>query len=134
MNRKEKQQARKEHYEELAEKANARSAQAFERSHKMVEHIPLGQPILVGHYSERGHRRLLDRSWNKMGESVKESEKADYYRRKAEAAANNDAIYTGDDDAEERLREKIAGLETAQEQMKAANRALCRVRVLVSAS
>ena len=116
MNRKEKQQARAERYEELARKAETQSTQAWEKSHEMVSHIPMGQPILVGHHSERGHRRLLDRSWNKMGESVKLGEKADYYRQKAEAAANNDAIYTGDDDAEERLKEKIAKLEQLQEQ------------------
>lgn len=122
MNRKEKQQARAERYEELVRKAETQSTQAWEKSHEMVSHIPMGQPILVGHHSERGHRRLLDRSWNKMGESVKLGEKADYYRQKAEAAANNDAIYTGDDDAEERLKEKIAKLEQLQEQMKTANK------------
>lgn len=71
MNRKEKQQARAERYEELARKAETQSTQAWEKSHEMVSHIPMGQPILVGHHSERGHRRLLDRSWNKMGEECK---------------------------------------------------------------
>lgn len=122
MNRKEKQQARAERYEELAEKANARSKQASMESYEMIARIPAGQPILVDHYSGRRYRRDLDRSDNKMRQSIKLDEKADYYRRKAEAAANNDAIYTGDDDAEQRLREKIAGLEKVQEQMKSANK------------
>ena len=116
MNRKEKQQERAERYEELARKAETQSTQAWEKSHEMVSHIPMGQPILVGHHSERGHRRLLDRSWNKMGESVKLGEKADYYRQKAEAAANNDAIYTGDDDAEERQVGAITGTNENGEQ------------------
>lgn len=122
MNRKEKQQAKKERYEKLAEKADAQSKQASKESIEMIARIPAGQPILVDHYSGRRYRRDLDRSDNKMRQSIKLDEKADYYRHKAEAAANNDAIYTGDDDAEQRLREKIAGLEKVQEQMKSANK------------
>ena len=95
----------------------------------MVSGIPMGQPILVGHYSEARHRRLLDRSWNELGESVKLDEKAEYYRRKAEAAANNNAIYAEDEDAEERLREKIKKLEKAQADMVAANK-ICRSKKL----
>ena len=53
-----------------------------------------------------------------MGKSVHESEKADYYRRKAEAAENNNAIYTEDDDSVERLEEKIARLKKLQQAMK----------------
>ena len=42
MNRKEKQQARAERYEELARKAETQSTQAWEKSHEMVSHIPMG--------------------------------------------------------------------------------------------
>lgn len=122
MTREEKKQARIERYEELANKATKQSAASWGQSHKMTEHIPMGQPILVGHHSERGHRRLLNRSWDKLGESVKLSEKAEYYQRKAEAAARNHAIYTEDADAEERLTAKITTLEALQERMKSANK------------
>ena len=79
MNRKERQEARANRYRELAEKANKQSNEASKLSRSMVEHIPLGQPILVGHHSERAHRSLLDRSWNTLGKSVKLSEKAEYF-------------------------------------------------------
>lgn len=122
MNRKEKQEARAERLRELARKAEQASTDAFNQSHRMVEGIPMGQPILVGHHSERAHRRLLDRSWNAMGKSVKLAEKAEYYEQKAAAAESNNNIYLEDDDAVERLQEKIETLDKAQEMMKAANR------------
>ena len=120
--RKEKQEMRAERYRTLAAKAEQQSDAAFERSRSAVAGIPAGQPILVGHHSERKHRNVLDRSWNALGQSVKLSVKAEYYRRKAEAAENNDAIYTEDDDAVSRLEAKLAELERAQEQMKECNR------------
>lgn len=104
MDRQERQQAKAERYRELAEKAKTQSTEACERSRKMLENIPAGQPILVGHHSEQCHRNLLDKSWNTMGKSVELGEKAEYYNRKAEAAENNDSIYLGDYDAVERLK------------------------------
>lgn len=108
MTRKERQEARAERYRQFAENAEKRAAAAFNASSAAVENIPLGQPILVGHHSEKAHRRALERSHGAMMRSVHESEKAAYYRQKAEAVENNDNIYLGDDDAIERLEEKIA--------------------------
>lgn len=82
MNRKERQEARAQRYRELSLKANQQSADAFNQSNKMIECIPAGQPILVGHHSERAHRSLLDRSWNTLGKSVKLGEKAEYFEDK----------------------------------------------------
>lgn len=122
MNRKERQEARAERYREYAANAEKRAVAAFNASSAAVENIPLGQPILVGHHSEKAHRRALERSNGAMMRSVQESEKAAYYRKKAEAVENNDNIYLGDDDAIERLEEKIATLLANQEKMKAVNK------------
>lgn len=122
MTREEKKQERIDRYNALLAKANKESTAAYNRSRDMVGSIPMGQPILVGHHSERGHRRLLDRSWDTMGRSVKLSEKADYYASKARAAECNDSIYLEDQDAVERLSEKVKNLETKQEKMKAINK------------
>ena len=121
MTREEKRQARIERYERLAEKAKQESTEAHERSHRLVEHIPAGQPILPG---RRGitHRNTLEKSWNALGKSVKLDEKAEYYKSKAEAAAKNDNIYLGDEDAVERLTEKLEGLKRSQEIMKFVNK------------
>jgi hypothetical protein len=64
--------------------AEQKSNEYYHRSHEMVENIPLGQPILVGHYSEKGHRRLLDKSWAAMGKSVEFSDKAKEYEDRIE--------------------------------------------------
>lgn len=46
--------------------------------------IPLGQPILVGHHSEKRHRRAIEKADNAMRKSVEETEKAEAYNRRAE--------------------------------------------------
>lgn len=75
---------RAERRREWAKKAEERSAQYFQRSEDAVAGIVPGQPILVGHHSEKRHRAALDRSWNAMGKSVAESEKAEAHNEKAE--------------------------------------------------
>jgi hypothetical protein len=41
----------------------------------------LGEPIKVGHHSERGHRKMIDEAWNNMGKSVEFSDKAVEHER-----------------------------------------------------
>ncbi|CCH02051.1 hypothetical protein FAES_4051 [Fibrella aestuarina BUZ 2] len=72
-----------ERYADWAGRAEARSDDAYKRSHSLVEGIPLGQPILVGHHSEKRHRRTLEDSWNAMGRSVELSKKASSHEDKA---------------------------------------------------
>lgn len=117
----ERKQARIDRYRERAEKARQRSGQLSHESISMLEHIPPGQPILVGHHSERGHRKLLERSDRKMEQSIAASEKADYYERKARAAENNTAISSDDPAALEKLRAKLAQLQEDQTFMKKVN-------------
>lgn len=124
MTRKERQEARAERFRQYADNAEKRAATAFNVSNDAVADIPLGQPILVGHHSEKAHRRAIERSNNAMSRCVRESEKAAYYRRKAESVENNESIYLEDDDAIDRLKEKIAKLTALQEQMKGSNKIL----------
>ena len=46
----EKKQRRIDYYNEKAEKFEQQSSQLAHESSKMVEAIPLGQPLLVDHY------------------------------------------------------------------------------------
>ena len=102
MNREERQQARTERYRELADNARKQSEQCFRQSESMASVIPMGQPV-----HGKADRNYREKIWNKMGQSVKASEKADYYERKAEAAENNNAIYLDDDNAVEKLEQKL---------------------------
>src|SRR5687767_1371406 len=80
-----KQDARRERFEELAEKARRESESAFDRSRRMASVIPLGQPILVGHHSEGRDRRYRARIAAQMDKSCELSRKADYYQQRAES-------------------------------------------------
>lgn len=125
----ERKKARISKYQELAEKNKKASDAAYKASHDTVKHIPMGQPILVGHHSEKMHRNTLEKSWNQMGKSVELSDKADYYSEKAKAAENNTAISSDDPDAIEKLKDKLKKLIEKQEFMKSINK-ICRSKKL----
>ena len=66
--------------------ANARSVGAYKKADLSEEAtgIPFGQPILVGHHSEKRHRKTIERADNAMRKSVEEAEKAKEYASRAE--------------------------------------------------
>lgn len=110
---------------EWAEKREAKSDAMHAAADSHTAGIPLGQPILVGHHSQRRHERAIERGWAATGRAFENDAKAAEMRRKAERieAAASQAIYSDDPDAAERLAEKIAGLEAQREEMKARNAA-----------
>lgn len=79
----ERAKAKSEKYNTWADSAENKSNEFYEKSQTAVEGIELGQPILVGHHSEKRHRKALDKSWNAMGKSVEMSDKAAEYKGKA---------------------------------------------------
>ena len=56
---KKKKKRRINRYKELAKKNKRASSEAYEKSNKLVSVVPMGQPVLVGHHSERSHRNLI---------------------------------------------------------------------------
>lgn len=119
----ERRERRIARFEELAAKAQRESDAGWERSRTMLDVIPMGQPILVGHHSEKRHRALLRRSDNACRRANDAGKKAAYYRARAAAAASNYAIYRDNPDAVALLKIKLAGLEKLQARMKAVNAA-----------
>lgn len=87
----ERAEARAERYEGFAANAKDRSTAAYNRARKAIDGIPFGQPVLVGHHSERHHRAALSRADSAMSKSVEESKKASYLSGRADAAARNAA-------------------------------------------
>lgn len=114
-----KQEARRERYIALAEKNREESNRRYETSHKLGEMIPFGQPILIGHHSERGHRNLIDKINNNMRKSIEADKKAEYYENRANNISNN--ISSDDPNAIEKLKVKLAKLEDKQRDMKEHN-------------
>lgn len=117
----ERKEARIDRMEERAARAQAESTAASKAAHDIMRLIPPGQPILVGHHSERHHRRDLEKIDRNMHKAIEADEKAAYYANRAESAANNRAISSDDPDALEKLEAKLSKLQAAQEQDKALN-------------
>jgi hypothetical protein len=82
----ERAEARAERMEDRAERAESESRQLYNRAHTMAEAIPFGQPILVGHHSERRDRNYRERIHNTFSRAFETSDKAKHYEGRAAAA------------------------------------------------
>jgi len=68
----------------LAQKHEGQSNEAYDRAHKKLSAIPFGQPILVGHHSEKRHRSDLRKINRLEKKGREESDIAEKYQRRAE--------------------------------------------------
>lgn len=115
----ERRQARIDRLNDAACKAAQESDAASKRSFNLVKDIPLGQPNIIG---RPALPNLRARSAKLMDKSVKLADKSGYYSDRAEAAESNRAISSDDPAAIEKLREKVARLETERDRVKAFNK------------
>lgn len=69
---------------EWAASATQKSSEYYKKSNKDADFLSLGEPIKVGHHSERRHRKMIEDAWNNMGKSVEFSDKAAEHERLAE--------------------------------------------------
>jgi len=123
MTYRERREAKAARLREWAEKREVKAEIADKRCHDIMDGIPLGQPILVGHHSEKRARRDQERIWNLTAATIEHANKAaDFQRRAAGIEAQADrSIYSDDEDAVERLRERIAELEAQRARQKYIN-------------
>ncbi|KPE49750.1 DUF3560 domain-containing protein [Chryseobacterium indologenes] len=77
-------EAKVKRYNNWAAAAESKSNQYYEASQEGKDFLSLGEPIKVGHHSEKKHRALIERNWNRMGKAVEFSEKATTHESKAE--------------------------------------------------
>lgn len=123
----ERREARAERLRQWAAKRETRAEQAAASVDALTSLIPLGQPILLGHHSQRRAERDRDRIVTGTRRVVEHSTKAREFTSRAaniEAAAEH-AIYSDDADAITRLTERITALESERDTIKAYN-AACR--------
>ena len=103
----------------LATDADAKSTAAMQS----LRQIPPGQPILVGHHSERRHRSHLNRVDSQMRSAIETGKAAERTAERAQAAASRSDIDSDDPNAPAKLAGKVAKLEAQRDRMKAANAA-----------
>lgn len=128
MTRRERLERKAEKRREWAEARERKASASFAAAHKMVESIPLGQPILIGHHSEKRHRRTLDRCQSAMRAGSESTTMAHLHASKAAGIEQQleTCIFSDDDDAIGKLKAKIAESEKLQAAMTAANKIIRR--------
>ncbi len=104
--------------EERAARLQARAAKAratgdgsITEARKLSERNWMGQPILVGHHSERKHRSDIAKMDAKMRKGVEAHREADNLERRAQAAAASTVVFSDDTDALGKLRANLAEAE-----------------------
>lgn len=71
--------AKAERYQQYADNAMQRSEQWCNAANEGREFLSLGEPIKIGHHSEKRHRALIARNANRMDKAVAEMQKAKSY-------------------------------------------------------
>lgn len=123
----ERRAARAARLRDWADKRETRGAAALNQADTMAAAIPLGQPILIGHHSERRDRNYRNRIDTTARRGLADLDKAREMNARADEIERQaaHAIYNDDTDAADRLRERIADLEAQRDRIKAYN-ATCR--------
>ena len=114
-------QKRLDRSRELAAKARQKSGSLYKQAEQMASVIPPGQPVLVGHHSEKSDRNYRKRIYRKFDSAFREAAKAKYYDRRAEIIENSTAISSDDPEAIQKLEGKLKDLTESHEFMKKAN-------------
>jgi len=124
----ERREARAERLDEWAEKREARAESGLAQARQMGSIIPFGQPILVGHHSERGDRRYRDRIGRTYERAFEDATKAESMASRASTIRSqlDESIYDDDPEAIERLEARIAAREAERAEMVEANAAFRR--------
>lgn len=116
-----------ERIERLRGRAQSRAAQgtaAIGAARAMGARIPFGQPILVGHHSERRHRRDIDRIDATYRRGFESLDVAKELNRRADAAEANKSVSSDDPDAIEKLEAKLVAQRAEHAREVAGNKAI----------
>lgn len=113
---------KKERLNTRIEKSQENQSMYGEKQQKILDAIPMGQPILVDHYSANRHRSDLKKVDNYMRHYAEEGEKIEYYQSKLdniEKIENEKIISSDDPKALEKLKNRLDKLEQERKQIKA---------------
>jgi hypothetical protein len=118
-----KQEARRQRLEARAERLRSEGQARIARGRKMAEAIPFGQPILVGHHSEKRDRNYRGRIRGNFEKGFETLKAAGEVAARA-ASVGEGGISSDDPDAVTKLKEQLAEREFDQGRMVAVNKAL----------
>jgi len=76
--------AKAERYQSWANAREKKSNEYYQASQEGKDFLALAEPIKVGHHSEKRHRALIDRNWNRMAKSVENEKIAEQHESKAD--------------------------------------------------
>jgi hypothetical protein len=107
-------EAKADRLRELADNSAKKSNAFYQASRKMLENIPFGQPILVGHHSERKHRAEIARSTANMDKAAKAHDMVDYWNYKLRGTLGHAAQLTSTKTRQNRIKTLLAELRGIQ--------------------
>ncbi|MDP9135243.1 MAG: DUF3560 domain-containing protein [Actinomycetota bacterium] len=110
---------------EWAASRQHKAAGEFQKADRATDGIPLGQPILVDHYSARRHRSAIAKQDGAMRRGIEHADKAKEHASKAAGLSTQleGSIFSDDVDAAEQLRQRIAEREGQLARRRAINAA-----------
>jgi Domain of unknown function (DUF3560) len=116
----ERLERRRERLEKRAQRLRTEGEQRIAGAKRIADIIPFGQPILVGHHSEKRHRRDIDRIHNGFSKGYGALKDAAELERRAESVGSG-GISSDDPDAVTKLQEQLEQLQQRQGYMKGVN-------------
>ncbi|WP_410660939.1 DUF3560 domain-containing protein [Amycolatopsis sp. lyj-112] len=87
--RAERMDGRADRLTERAGKQQAKADATRAKADAVFDNIPMGQPMLVDHYSYRADRNRRERAWNNLGKSIEQGAHADELTCRAETASHH---------------------------------------------
>ena len=126
----EKQAARAERMRAKATKLRGEADARMEHDRKIAE-VMNGTPVLIGHHSEKRHRRQLEKFRTNITKVVGARDEADALERRADSIEEGRAISSDDPDAVAKLRARLA---EAHEASEAAKKGLATARRMMRAN
>ena len=118
-------ETRQERREEWAQKASAKATQEFRHADRISERFAGGQPILIGHHSERGARADQERMHNAMDRGIERQDMAEHHASAASGIERmlKTSIFSDDANATEALEARIERREARAARMVEINKA-----------
>lgn len=123
MTRRERLEARAERRRQWAQSRSSAADAAHDRVHQIADQIPFGQPILVGHHSERHARADQRRMENGMRAAIDNGRMAEKHEHAAGEIERQlrTSVFSDDPDAVEQLEAKVARMEEKRDRIKRYN-------------